>query len=80
MSHGPGPGRGGNAPGTKAKNFRGTWRRLLGELRPERWRISVVVVLTTVAVVLNVIAPRVLGHATNIVYEGVSGLVVDSWK
>ena len=76
MSHGPGPARGGNAPGTKAKNFRGTWRRLLGELRPERARVVLVVLLTAVAVVLNVIAPRVLGHATNIVYEGVLGVML----
>ena len=75
MSQGPGPGPT-TAPTEKAKNFTGTWRRLLGELRPERWRIVIVVVLTIVAVVLNVVAPKVLARATNIIFEGVLGTLL----
>ncbi|WP_136313658.1 ABC transporter ATP-binding protein [Actinomyces procaprae] len=70
MSHGPGPRR---APNQKAQNFRGTWRRLLRELRPERVRIGAVVTLTTAAVVLNVAAPKVMARATNVIFEGVLG-------
>ncbi|MBE6482381.1 MAG: ABC transporter ATP-binding protein [Actinomyces ruminicola] len=70
MSHGPGPRR---APNQKAKNFRGTWRRLLHELRPERLRIGAVIVLTAAAVVLNVAAPKVIARATNVIFEGVLG-------
>lgn len=75
MSHGPGP----RGPQEKARNFKGTMRRLLGELRPERWRIAVVGVLTSIAVVLNVIAPRVLAHATNLIFEGVLGKLLASF-
>ena len=75
MSQGPGPT---TAPTEKAKNFTGTWKRLLGELRPERWRIAAVVVLTIVAVVLNVVAPRVLARATNIIFEGVLGTLLST--
>ena len=75
MSQGPGPGPT-TAPTEKAKNFTGTWRRLLGELSPERWRIVIVVVLTIVAVVLNVVAPKVLARATNIIFEGVLGTLL----
>ena len=71
MSQGPGPHQG--APTVKAKDARGAWRRLIRELRPERPRIIAVVVLTTASVLLNVLAPRVLGRATNIIYEGVMG-------
>ena len=73
MSQGPGPAA---APTEKAKNFTGTWRRLLRELSPERWRIAAVVTLTAVAVVLNVVAPRVLARATNIIFEGVLGTLL----
>ena len=75
MSQGPGPGPT-TAPTKKAKNFTGTWKRLLGELRPERWRIVIVVILTIVAVVLNVVAPKVLARATNIIFEGVLGTLL----
>ena len=71
MSSGPGP-RGG-APTERARNFKGTWRRLLSELRPERWRIALVIALTVVAVVLSVAAPKILARATNILFEGVMG-------
>ncbi|HMO11253.1 MAG TPA: ABC transporter transmembrane domain-containing protein, partial [Actinotalea sp.] len=46
-------------------------RRLLGELRPERAVIAVVLALTAVGVALNVVGPRVLGHATDLIVEGV---------
>ena len=74
MSHGPGPGPRG--PQQKAADFSGTWKRLLGELRPERARIILVVGLTTIAVVLNVVAPKILAHAMNILFEGIIGTVL----
>ena len=69
----PGPGPRGGAPTEKARNFTGTWRRLIAELRPERGRIALVVTLTVVAVVLSVAAPKILARATNILFEGVMG-------
>ena len=72
MSHGPGP----RGPQQKAADFSGTWKRLLGELRPERARIILVVGLTTIAVVLNVVAPKILAHAMNILFEGIIGTVL----
>ena len=65
----PGPGPRGGAPTEKARNFTGTWRRLIAELRPERGRIALVVTLTVVAVVLSVAAPKILARATNILFE-----------
>ena len=69
----PGPGPRGGAPTERARNFTGTWRRLISELRPERWRIALVIALTVVAVVLSVAAPKILARATNILFEGVMG-------
>ncbi|WP_167202190.1 ABC transporter ATP-binding protein [Actinomyces respiraculi] len=74
MSHGPGP----RGPQQKAADFRGTWRRLLGELRPERARIALVIALTTIAVVLTVVAPKILAHAMNILFEGIIGTVLSN--
>ena len=69
----PGPGPRGGAPTERARNFTGTWRRLISELRPEMRRIALVVALTVVAVVLSVAAPKILARATNILFEGVMG-------
>jgi ATP-binding cassette subfamily B protein len=71
-----GPGGGGPAgalarPTEKAKDFRGTLKRIVGMLRPERGRIIVVLLLAVVSVTFAVLGPRILGNAMNILYEGV---------
>ncbi|GGH48665.1 ABC transporter ATP-binding protein [Microbacterium album] len=58
------------APG-KAANFGKSFLRFIGLLRPHAWAFGIVSLLGAVAVVLAVIAPKVLGEATNIVFEGV---------
>jgi ATP-binding cassette subfamily B multidrug efflux pump len=72
---GPGPGGpGGHAlvtPTAKAKDFKGTMRRLGGQLRPERTLLFLVVLLAVVSVTFAVVGPKILGHATNILFEGV---------
>jgi ATP-binding cassette, subfamily B, multidrug efflux pump len=78
----PAPGRGiggGRGPGmmmamappAKSKDFRGSLRRLLGRLRPERSKLVLIVLLAVVSVTFTVIGPRILGHATNVLFEGV---------
>jgi len=58
------------APG-KAAAFGPSFRRLLGLLRPYAWAFTFVSFLGAIGVVLAVLAPRVLGNATNIIFEGV---------
>ncbi|MFV0319452.1 MAG: ABC transporter ATP-binding protein [Microbacterium sp.] len=58
------------APG-KAANFGPSFRRLLGLLKPHALAFTLVSLAGALAVVLAVIAPKVLGEATNIVFEGV---------
>lgn len=68
--HGPrGPGGPGRPP-AKAKDFRGTGKRVLRMLSPYRWMIAALALLSAGGVVLSVIAPRLLGSATNIVFSG----------
>ncbi|GAB3607583.1 ABC transporter ATP-binding protein [Conyzicola nivalis] len=57
------------APG-KAANFGVSFRRLIGLLRPHAFAFAFVSLLGTISVVLTVLAPRVLGEATNIIFEG----------
>ena len=69
---GPGMmGMGMGLPPAKSKDFRGSSRRLFARLRPERPRIATVLVLAVVSVVFAVSGPRILGTATNIIFEGV---------
>ncbi len=60
-------------PAAKSKDFRGSFRRLLGELRPEGTKIAVVLLLAVVSVFFVVIGPKVLGSATDVLFEGVVG-------
>src|SRR5690242_3213032 len=54
----------------KAANFGKSFRRLIGLLRPHAVAFTIVSILGAIGVVLAVIAPKVLGEATNIVFEG----------
>ncbi len=72
---GPGPaGPGGHAltqPTARAKDFKGTMRRLAGELRLERTLLFIVVILAVAGVAFAVVGPKILGNATDILFEGV---------
>ena len=58
------------APG-KAARFGPSFARLLGLLKPHAVALTLVSLAGAVGVFLAVIAPKVLGEATNIVFEGV---------
>jgi len=73
---GPRPGGplGGMAgPPQKALDFGPSARRLLGRLRPERAGLIAVVTLTVASIMLNVLGPRILGHATDLIFSGAMG-------
>jgi ATP-binding cassette subfamily B multidrug efflux pump len=68
-----GPFMGLSAPVERSKDFRGTLRKLLARLRPERAVIAVVVVLGSLSVVFSVIGPKITGNAMNVIFDGVIG-------
>ncbi len=74
MGHGP-MGRMG-MPTAKAMDFRGSLRRVLGLIRPERTVLGAAILLTAASVTLNVVGPKILGNATNIIFEGVMGTML----
>ncbi len=59
----------GPAPG-KADHFGPSFRRMIGLLRPSAAWFVLVSIFGAIGVVLTVAAPKILGEATNIVYEG----------
>ena len=63
----------GGAPAKKAEHFWPSAKRLMGLLRPESAGIALVLAMVTVAVVLNVVAPKILGQAMDVIFGGVVG-------
>ncbi|MER7797036.1 ABC transporter ATP-binding protein [Microbacterium sp. NPDC096154] len=57
-------------PPGKPKAFGTSFVRFIGLLGPYKWVFGLVMLLGAVGVVLSIIAPKVLGEATNIVFEG----------
>jgi len=57
-------------PAQKSKDFRGSFRRLIQRLRPERTLITLVFVLAIISVAFAVIGPKILGNATNDIFAG----------
>ncbi len=54
----------------QAQHFWPTTKRLIAYLRP--WRVGVIVsiLLAVISVILSILAPKILGEATTIIYEG----------
>ena len=73
-----GPGHGGPAagmmmPAEKAHDFRGTLKRLIGEMRPERPMILFAIVLAFVSTAGTIFGPKILGNAINQLLDGLLG-------
>ena len=69
---GGGPFGGGiGMPAEKSLNFGPSVRRLLGRMRSERIGLTAVVLLGVISVVFTVIGPKLLGNATNIIFDGI---------
>jgi ATP-binding cassette subfamily B protein len=66
-------GMGMGMPGEKSMDFRGSSRRILAVLRPERARLALIVALGVASVALVVTGPRLLGNATDLIFNGVLG-------
>ncbi|CAB4936616.1 unannotated protein [freshwater metagenome] len=60
-------------PAEKSMTFGPSAKRVLRQLRPERGLALSVVALTVVSVSFGVIGPKILGNATNLIFEGVIG-------
>lgn len=64
-----GPGAG-MMPGEKAKDFKGSFKKLLAYIGKYKFAILVVVIFAAASTVFNVMGPKVMGHATTELAEG----------
>ena len=65
-----GPFRAVGMPAEKSKDFGGSTRRLFGLMRSERAGAVAVLCFALVSVTLSVLGPKILGHATDIIFGG----------
>ena len=60
-------------PVEKSLHFFPSLKRLLGHLAPERMILALVVLLAVAGIVMNVLGPKILGTATDVIFTGVLG-------
>lgn len=78
---GPGAMRGGMmGPIQKARDFRGTFRRLVKYLHPERYRFYLVFTLAIVSTLFMIVGPKIMGNATTRLAEGVIARMAHAQK
>lgn len=74
--HGGGPMGHGNmmmAAGQKAKDFKGTFRRLIGYLKPRRKQLLAVFLAAIMSTVFMIAGPKIMGNALTELFEGIYG-------
>lgn len=69
---------GGIGPVEKAKDFKGTFKKLMKYLGRYKFLIAVGVIFSIVSTVLDIIGPKVLGDATTVIYQGVMNMIADN--
>lgn len=67
------PMRGMQPPTVRSRDFTGSALRLLKRLTPQRMLTATVIMLAIGGIAIGVIGPRILGHATDLLFDGVIG-------
>ncbi|MFD0824077.1 ABC transporter ATP-binding protein [Neobacillus sp. M.A.Huq-85] len=71
---GPGGGgfgfRGGMMPVQKAKNFKGTLKRLVSYLKPHKFQLLAVLITAIISTIFSIVSPKIMGKATTRLFEG----------
>ncbi|SHY07047.1 ABC transporter ATP-binding protein [Mycobacteroides abscessus] len=60
-------------PAERSRDFRGTAIRMVKRLAPQRFLTATVITLSMIGIAIGVIGPRILGHATDLLFNGVIG-------
>ena len=71
MGRGGPPGSGMMRPAEKAKDFKGSLKRLLGYLKPYKYILIIVFFMSVLSTLFNILSPRVMGLITNKLVEGI---------
>lgn len=62
--------RGMGMPVQKAKNFKGTLKRLVGYLKPYKLQLISVLITAIISTVFAIVSPKIMGKATTKLFEG----------
>ncbi|MDF2840188.1 MAG: ABC-type multidrug transport system, ATPase and permease component [Clostridia bacterium] len=73
-----GPGGGMMQGGEKARNFKGTMKKLITHLSVYRISILIVIVFAAASAIFSIIGPKMLGKATTKLFEGIMGKIAGS--
>ncbi|GIP40453.1 ABC transporter [Paenibacillus sp. J31TS4] len=68
--HPGGPMGGMGMPVQKAKDFKGTFRRLAGYLKPHKGALLFVLAAAILSTVFSIVSPKIMGKATTKLFEG----------
>ncbi|MBC9716116.1 ABC transporter ATP-binding protein [Streptomyces sp. TRM66268-LWL] len=63
----------GGGPDQRSMDFKNSGKRLLAQFRPERFTMYAMIVAVMLSVGLSVVGPKILGHATDLVFAGIVG-------
>ena len=58
-------------PVEKAKDFKGTLRRLVGYLKPLKLQLLIVFLTAVLSTVFSIVSPKIMGRATTKLFEGI---------
>lgn len=59
----------------KAKDFKGTIKKLLKYISKYKIMIAIVIVFSIVSTIFSILGPKILGDVTTIIYEGVMNII-----
>ena len=79
MGRGPG-GPSGMMPGEKAKDFKGSLKKLASYLSAYKISLFFVLIFAVASTVFMIVGPKILGNATTALFEGVMNLIADNGK
>ncbi|GHC41604.1 ABC transporter ATP-binding protein [Streptomyces flavofungini] len=60
-------------PDSRSMDFKNSGKRLLAQFRPERTTMYAMLAAVVISVALSVLGPKILGHATDLVFAGIVG-------
>ncbi|WP_030326939.1 ABC transporter ATP-binding protein [Streptomyces flavochromogenes] len=67
----------GGGPDQRSMDFKGSGKRLLKQLAPERGTLWVMLIAGVLSVAASVVGPKILGKATDLVFAGVVGRQIE---
>ncbi|UNK19966.1 ABC transporter ATP-binding protein/permease [Paenibacillus sp. N3/727] len=58
-------------PGEKAKNFKGSLKRLIQYLKPRKITLIFILLMAILSTIFSIVSPKILGKATTKLFEGI---------